>query len=210
MSYPPEGALLVAHLVLERAFDGRNTGITYGGAGDAADDSKNFDIHSGAPAGLQCVADATWGLPTDLYGIMMTYYGGAVFHQTKKINVVMQSSMETEGLATSKATEMAVYGREIAFALGIKLDGPTKCATDNTSNLQVSSGKGAANRTKYCIRRFLASRQRVTEGLVSLEHVKDVDNPADFLTKWLPAKKFKLSLAYATNSANAVKIPHKI
>ena len=210
MSYPPEGALLVAHLVLERAFDGRNTGITYGGVGDAADDSKNFDIHSGAPAGLQCVADATWGLPTDLYGIMMTYYGGAVFHQTKKINVVMQSSMETEGLATSKATEMAVYGREIAFALGIKLDGPTKCATDNTSNLQVSSGKGAANRTKYCIRRFLASRQRVTEGLVSLEHVKDVDNPADFLTKWLPAKKFKLSLAYATNSANAVKIPHKI
>ena len=44
---------------------------------------------------------------------------------------------------------------------------------------------------------------------MSLEHVKDVDNPADFLTKWLLAKKFKLSLAYATNSVNAVKIPHK-
>ena len=45
--------------------------------------------------------------------------------------------------------------------------------------------------------------------LVTLEHVKDVNNPADFLTKWLGAKKFKQSLAYATNSRNAVKVPQK-
>ena len=210
MSYPPEGALLVAHLVLERAHDGRGTGITYGGVGGAIQQgTKSFDIHSGAPLAIQGVADATWGLSMDLYGILITYNGGAIFHQTKKINVVMQSSMETEGFATGKVTEMAVYCREIAVALGIELGGPTKCATDNTSNLQISSGKGAANRTKHCIRRFLACRQRVIEGQVSLEHVKDVDNPADFLTKWLPAKKFKLSMAYATNSVNAVKIPHK-
>ena len=43
------------------------------------------------------------------------------------------------------------------------------------------------------------------EGLVSLEHVKDENNPADFLTKWMSAKKFKLSLAYASNSHNVVK-----
>ena len=115
--------------------------------------------------------------------------------------------METEGFASGKLSETIEYAREIACALGITLTGPTRCATDNSSNLQVSSGKGAANRTKHCLRRFLAFRQRVSEGLVTLEHVKDVDNPADFMTKWLGAKKFKLSLSYATNSSHMVKAP---
>ena len=101
--------------------------------------------------------------------------------------------------------ETIVYAREIAFALGIDLGGPTRCATDHPSNPQASSGNAAANRTRHCQRRFLVVRQRVIEGAITLEHVKDEDNPADFLTKWLNAKKFKLSVAYATNSANAVK-----
>ena len=49
----------------------------------------------------------------------------------------------------------------------------------------------------------------MTEGLVTLEHVRDENNPADFLTKWMSAKKFKLSLAYASNSCNAVKSSQK-
>ena len=198
--------MLVAELVLERAYDGRNKGITYGGVAPAEEKNSKFDIRKGAPLELQGVADATWGLPTDIYGVLVTMNGGAVFHHTKKINVVLQSSMESEGYATAKLSEMIVYAREIAIAIGITLEGPTRCATDNSSNLQVSSGKGAANRTKHCLRRFLVFRHRVTQGLVTLEHVRDEDNPADFLTKWLGAKKFKISLDYATNSKHAVKI----
>ena len=207
MSCPPKEATLVAELVLERAYDGRNTGITYGGVNDEvkAGSKSTFDVHFGAPLKLQGVADATWSQPTDLYGVLITANGGAVFHQTKKIGVVLQSSMEAEGYATGKLSEGIVYGREIAHALGIELGGATRCATDNSSNLQVSSGTGAANRTRHCVRRFLVFRQRVMEGLVSLEHVKDENNPADFLTKWMSAKKFKLSLAYASNSHNVVK-----
>ena len=211
MSCPPKEATLVAELALERAFDGRHTGITFGGVSDEikADQRSTFNLQYGAPLKMQGVADATWGQPTDLYGVLITANGGAVFHQTKKISVVMQSSMEAEGYATGKLSEGIVYGREIAHALDVELGGPTRCATDNSSNLQVSSGKGAANRTRHCARRFLVFRQRVTEGLVSLEHVRDEDNPADFLTKWLNAKKFKLSLAYASNSHNAIKLSQK-
>ena len=48
-----------------------------------------FDLRVGAPAALQGVADATWGNHTDLYALLITMHGGAVFHQTKKVNVVM-------------------------------------------------------------------------------------------------------------------------
>ena len=77
-------------------------GITYGGVNDEvkAGSKSTFDVHFGAPLKLQGVADATWSQPTDLYGVLITANGGAVFHQTKKIGVVLQSSMEAEGYAT--------------------------------------------------------------------------------------------------------------
>ena len=101
MSCPPKEATLVAELALERAFDGRHTGITFGGVTDEikADQNSTFSLQYGAPLKMQGVADATWGQPTDLYGVLITANGGAVFHQTKKISVVMQSSMEAEGYA---------------------------------------------------------------------------------------------------------------
>ena len=45
--------------------------------------------------------------------------------------------------------------------------------------------------------------ERVADGKVKLVHVGDSEMPADFLTKWLPAKKFNLSLDYATNASAA-------
>lgn len=41
--------------------------------------------------------------------------------------------------------------------------------------------------------------QRVKDGEIVLRHVVD-DMPADFLTKWIPAKKLEQSVRYATNS----------
>ena len=37
-----------------------------------------------------------------------------------------------------------------------------------------------------------------------MRHVDDGNNPADFLTKWLERQKLDESVAYASNSANAV------
>ena len=36
--------------------------------------------------------------------------------------------------------------------------------------------------------------------LVTLRFIPDASMPADFLTKWIPAAKFKASITYATNS----------
>ena len=44
-----------------------------------------------------------------------------------------------------------------------------------------------------------------TVGDVTIEHVRDEDNPSDFLTKWLPAKIFRLSMEYATSARNATR-----
>jgi hypothetical protein len=37
-----------------------------------------------------------------------------------------------------------------------------------------------------------------------VRHTPDAENPADFLTKWVPHDKFAKSIEYLTNSGNAV------
>jgi hypothetical protein len=68
----------------------------------------------------------------------------------------------------------------------------------------VASGQSVPGRSKHCVRRYLAFLQRVRSGVVVLYHVRDEDNPADFLTKWVQRGKLEMSLAYATNSRNRV------
>ena len=49
--------------------------------------------------------------------------------------------------------------------------------------------------------------ERVAANKVKLVHVGDAEMPADFLTKWVPAKKLERSLAYVTNQANRLEHP---
>ena len=52
-------------------------------------------------------------------------------------------------------------------------------------------------------------QQRIAEGYCVLRHVEDAENPADFLTKWVSAKKLIESLEYVTNSKEAVAATSK-
>ena len=48
------------------------------------------------------VGNATWG-DRNLYGLLITYGRGAIAHATKKLSLVLDSSMEAESIASSKA-----------------------------------------------------------------------------------------------------------
>ena len=88
--------------------------------------------------------------------------------------------------------------------MGILPQGPTFIGTDNLSNALVASDQGTASRSRHFLRRYYAFLQRVKAGEVAIGHVPDADNPADFLTKWLPAPKFNRSIEYVTNQRNFV------
>ena len=68
------------------------------------------------------------------------------------------------------------------------------------ANAQVGSGHGTATKAKHMLRRYHSFMQRVAMGEVVLKHIPDKQNPADFLTKWVPGDKFKMSVDYLTNS----------
>lgn len=207
MSCPPPEAYDVARAALKIAFEDRDVGITFGGGGMSATSrlegsiSKSipFDMDSPAPSELEAHADATWS-HLNLYALVLTYGGAAVFHQTKKIAILVDSSMETECIASSKAAEIIAYVREILRAFGTPPLGPTLLTTDNLSNQGVASGASCPSRSKHFLRRYHALQQRIRAGECTIRHIIDAQMPADALTKWVSADKLKRTMRYLTNS----------
>ncbi len=69
------------------------------------------------------------------------------------------------------------------------------CASPTSNNAK------SAGRLKHALRRFAVLQRRIKDGEVKVEHVPDKHNAADFLTKWVSAKKVKQSVAYVSNVA---------
>ena len=139
-----------------------------------------------------------------MYALLLTFAGGTVLHQTKKISLIVDSSMETEAIASAKAGEAISHAREILRAFGTPPCGPTMISTDNLANHKVGSGVGGPTRSKHFLRRYHSLKQRIRSGEVALVHVPDPQMPADFLTKWIPRAKLEHSLRYACNSHGAL------
>ncbi|KAL1496336.1 hypothetical protein AB1Y20_016292 [Prymnesium parvum] len=137
----------------------------------------------------------------DLYSVVLTFRGAAVLHQTKKLALLVDCSMAAEEVATSKAAEYVEYAAQIARALGVADEEPVTIGTDNVANRQVAMRQGAASRSKHLLRRYWVLMQRVQAGEVRVVHVRDEANPADFLTKWVSAKKLRASVAYVSGQS---------
>ena len=138
---------------------------------------------------------------TSIYGILLTYRGGAVYTCTKKIGLIVDSSHESEAIATAKAGEHVAYARQVLCALGAAPARPTAILSDNKANVLVANNTASAARCRHYLRRYLTLQRRMSEGECTVIKVPDAAMPgADFLTKWLGAAKLNKSIAYATNS----------
>jgi len=196
MSSPPPEALLPAKIALAIAYRHREEGITY--SADYDGEAFEVGLAGGFPREeyFNAAADATWG-DRNIYGILVMMHGGAVVNDTKKM-VLVDSSTEGEGIASSKCAEIVTVGRNILRGFGILPAGPTRIATDNVSNMRIANNIKSTARAKHALRRYHVLQQRVAEGEVKLVWVSDAANPADYLTKWVGKSKVDRSIRYAT------------
>ena len=86
----------------------------------------------------------------------MTLNGGAIAHVSKRMHLIVDSSMESEAVATGKAGEIIGYAREILRALGVSQDGPTPIGTDNRANILVAGGSWQLIHEKTCTEQLLS------------------------------------------------------
>jgi len=108
----------------------------YGGTGLSASSrfsgaiAAHIDLSEPAGPALEAHADALWG-DQNLIGIVLTYGGGAVLHQCKKMGLLVDCTMEAKAIATGKAAEVVTFAREVGRAIGAPCNGLTLIGTDD-------------------------------------------------------------------------------
>ena len=75
---------------------------------------------------------------------------------------------------------------------------------DNMPTVQLGNGS-SPTRSRHIARRIAYCADKVRDERFIFKHVKDENNPADYLTKWVPPKKFRASINYIFNLENALK-----
>ena len=203
--YPPPEATAVVDGLIYLAYQHRSDGLTFGGKfmtdhSLKAATTRIFDLDQRSPADLSASGDASPGFH-NVYSILIMYGGAALMHATKKCGLVIDSTMKLEQVATQKTGELIEYLWVLGRATGLTPPRPTVLATDNLPNMQVTNNIGSSTRSRSFLERYKSTQQRIKEGILAVVHVRDENMPADFLTKWVAARKLNKSLTYATGGA---------
>ena len=170
-------------------------------------------LEDGAPSELEASADASTCYPRIVHGALMTYAGAGVYHKTKKIGVtikdvyvdgeMVKDIFEAELVGTVHVSQEALYARRYLRAMGEAFDKPTRVLTDSLSGARVLNNVRAASRSRPVLWRCAVVQAAVRDGELEILHVADENNPADFLTKWLPLAKTIASDKYARGAYHA-------
>jgi hypothetical protein len=123
-------------------------------------------------------------------GYLFTLGSGAFCWNSKKQEIVAQSTAEAEYVAASGAVNQAVWLRKILSDLHQAQVNPTTIMVDNQSAIAVAKNSVNHGRTKHIKVKFHAIRQAEKEGEVNLQFCPSKAQLADLFTKPLAKSRF--------------------
>ncbi|KAH9769620.1 hypothetical protein KPL71_012083 [Citrus sinensis] len=119
--------------------------------------------------------------------------GGAVSWKASLQSVVALSTTEAEYIALTEAVKEAKWLSGLVYEFGLKQD--SVCiGCDSSSAIQLNKNPKYHERTKHIDVRLHFIRDEIANGVVNVVKVPTLTNPADVLTKAVPAVKFRNSL----------------
>lgn len=125
-----------------------------------------------------------------LTGYVFTYSGGAISWKAVLQSTVALSTTEAEYMALAEAVKEALWMKGLVSSLGLQQDF-TVVFCDSQSAIHLTKNQMFHERTKHIDVRYHFVREHVTQGDIVISKVATEKNPADMLTKVIPAYKFK-------------------
>ena len=122
-------------------------------------------------------------------GYVFTLAGGAVSWCSRLQTCVTQSTTEAEYVAASEACKEAIWLGRLVTDLGIKEQVPM-LHCDSQSAIQLARNPVYHSKTKHVDVKYHFIREMLEEKQIQLVKVHTTENPADLLTKGLPAESF--------------------
>ena len=142
---------------------------------------------------LRGVSDASWEVRESTSGWVIYWHGAPLVWGSRKQKSIALSSCESEIIALSEAAKDVIHLRKFTRGLVPTLpDAATVLATDNKAARDLSYNPEHHGRSKHIARRHFFIRDMVESQEIIVPLVNTQDNDADFFTKPLPPKRFKM------------------
>ena len=152
---------------------------------------------------LRGTADASWEVRASTSGWIVYWHGAPLTWGSRKQKSIALSSCESEIVALSEAAKDVIYLRKFVRGLVPKIpQDPTVLSTDNKAARDLSYNPEHHDRSKHIARRHFFIRDMVEEQEIVVPLVGTEDNDADFFTKPLPPKRFKMLRRKVMNLTN--------
>jgi ribonuclease HI len=116
-------------------------------------------------------------------GFVVMYGGGPIAFKTKQQKAVTTSSTEAELIAAVSAAKVIRYLRSVLADLGYPQHEATIIHEDNQAVLEIVNKQIPSERTRHCDIQYFALQEWRARGLVKMEYIPGVINPADQATK---------------------------
>ena len=143
------------------------------------------------PIDLNIYVDADWaGCPStrkSTSGFIVTMMGSVVQFGSRTQAVVALSSAESELYAIGTGAQEGLHiANFIKEATTTKVN--IRIHTDSTSGKSIATRIGSSKKAKHIDLKYLFIQQLVQSGVLSIHKISTHDNPADILTKYVPAE----------------------
>lgn len=123
-------------------------------------------------------------------GYVFTCAGGPISWRALLQPITALSTTEAEYIALAEAGKEAIWLNGLVSQMGITQD-CVKLKCDSQSAIYLAKNQVFSGRSKHIEARYHRIRNWVESKEIWIEKIHTDDNAADFLTKILPAKKFK-------------------
>ncbi|WMV07832.1 hypothetical protein MTR67_001217, partial [Solanum verrucosum] len=120
------------------------------------------------------------------------FLGSGVFSwNSKKIEIVAQSTIEEEYIAASTDANQVIWLRKILKGLGMKLQVANKIKCNNKSAILIAENPVRHGKTKHIFVKFHAIREAEKKKEIKLVHSCSKNQLADILLKLFPTSDSK-------------------
>ncbi len=140
---------------------------------------------------VQIYTDASFGtLPESRspkgHLVKLNELSGAVYCEVHCVSIAVKRIYEAELIACSEGCDTAQFVMNALEELEVPTKQFPQLRTDSEAVIKWLKGRSVTQYSRHLKPKYYGTRHVVKDGLVNLEFIPGVDNPADILTKFLP------------------------
>ena len=167
-----------------------------------------FSAHGTDAGKVKVYADSNWNITRSVTGFVILLAGAYIVAVCRRQHCITMSSCEAELIALCDAAIELIHTLEVVNFLGHATPGPIEVNTDSKAAYDLCHRFTSAQNSRHIDRKLFKMRELRGAGLVVVNHIPGVTNPADLFTKILSKQEFEKHRKVVLNLPGDTGVEH--